>query len=163
MALGVPLALADAPAGEKKAELCMLCHRPDNTHAAPLLDGLPVNYLLRQFELYKSGKRFGPAMQTNLSPFSMEDWQDIAEFFASRPPAHAVTKATYDKQIEEIGSTIANCTGCANCHGPDYRGTMDVPRLAGQLRNYGPAHWQVATGSHSSPADVGIGTANPAG
>jgi cytochrome c553 len=97
--LGVPVALADAPAGEKKAELCMLCHRPDNTHAAPLLDGLPVNYLLRQFELYKSGKRFGPAMQVNLSPFSMEDWQDIAEFFSSRSPARAVTKAISDKQM----------------------------------------------------------------
>jgi cytochrome c553 len=136
MALGVPVALADAPAGEKKAELCMLCHRPDNTHAAPLLDGLPVNYLLRQFELYKSGKRFGPAMQTNLSPFSMEDWQDIAEFFSSRLPVRAVTKVTSDNQTEEIGSTIANGSGCANCHGPDYRGTKDVPRLAGQLRNY---------------------------
>jgi hypothetical protein len=44
VALGVPVALADAPGGEKKAELCMLCHRTDNTHAAPLLDGLPMNY-----------------------------------------------------------------------------------------------------------------------
>lgn len=81
MALGVPVALAGAPAGAKKAELCVLYHRPDNTHAAPILDGLPVNYLLRRFELYKSGKRFGPAMQTNLRPFSIEDRHDIAEFF----------------------------------------------------------------------------------
>lgn len=140
MALGVPVALADAPAGEKKAELCVLCHRPDNTHAAPLLDGLPVNYLLRQFELYKSGKRFGPAMQTNLSPFSIEDWQNIAEFFSLRPPVRAVTKLNSDKQTEEFGSTIANGYGCANCHGSDYRGTKDVPRLAGQLRNYLALH-----------------------
>jgi cytochrome c553 len=140
MALAVPVALADAPAGEKKAELCVLCHRPDNTHAAPLLDGLPANYLLKQFELYKSGKRFGPAMQTNLSPFSIEDWHDIAEFFSSRPPTRAVTKLNADKQTEEIGSTIANSYGCSNCHGSDYRGTKDVPRLAGQLRNYLALH-----------------------
>jgi cytochrome c553 len=140
MVLGVPIALADAPAGEKKAALCVLCHRTDNTHAAPLLDGLPVNYLLKQFELYKSGKRFGPAMQTNLSPFSVEDWHDIAEFFSSRPPTPAFTKLHADKQTEEIGSRIANSYGCANCHGSDYRGTKDVPRLAAQLRNYLALH-----------------------
>jgi cytochrome c553 len=106
-------------------------HRPDNMHAAPLLHGLPANYLLKQFALYKSGKRFGPAMQTNLSPFSIEDWHDIAEFFSSRPPTRAVTKLNADRQTEEICSTIANSYGCANCHGSDYRGTKDVPRLAG--------------------------------
>lgn len=141
MALGMPVALADAPAGGKKAELCVLCHRPDNTHAAPSLDGLPVNYLLKQFELYKSGKRFGPAMQTNLSQFSIEDWHDIAEFFSSRPPTRAVTKVyAADRQTNEIGSSIADNYGCGNCHGSDYRGTKDVPRLAAQLRNYLALH-----------------------
>lgn len=140
MALVSPAALADAPAGEKKAELCVLCHRPDNTHAAPLLDGLPVNYLLKQFEFYKSGKRFGPAMQTNLSPFSVEDWRDIAEFFSSRRPTTAVTKSNADKQTTEIGSRMATSYGCGSCHGSEYRGTSDVPRLAAQLRNYLALH-----------------------
>ena len=58
IALCGPVARADPSAGEKKAELCVLCHRQDNTHAAPILDGLPISYLLRQFEFYKSGKRF---------------------------------------------------------------------------------------------------------
>jgi cytochrome c553 len=140
MAVGVSVALADAPAGEKKAALCVLCHRPENTHAAPLLDGLPVNYLLKQFEVYKSGKRFGPAMQTNLSQLSVEDWHDIAEFFSSRPPTTAVTKRNADKQTEELGSRIANSYGCGDCHGSDFRGMKDVPRLAGQLRNYLALH-----------------------
>jgi cytochrome c553 len=99
-----------------------------------------VNYLLKQFEFYKSGKRFGPAMQTNLGPFSVEDWHDIAEFFSSRPSTSAVTKLSADKQAEETGSTIAQSYGCGNCHGSDYRGTKDVPRLAGQLRNYLALH-----------------------
>ena len=79
-------------------------------------------------------------MQTNLSPFSSEDWHDIAEFRSSRPPARALTKFTSDKQIEEIGSTIASRYGCASYHGSDYRGKEDVPRLAGQLRNYLALH-----------------------
>jgi cytochrome c553 len=99
--LGGPAALAQVPPGEKKAELCVLCHRVDNPHGAPSLDGLPVSYLLRQFEFYKSGKRFGPAMQTNLSPLSTEDWQDIAEYFSSRPATPAVTKVTSDQGVRK--------------------------------------------------------------
>jgi cytochrome c553 len=134
--LGVPVALADLPAGEKKAELCVSCHRVDNSHGAPILDGLPVTYLLRQFEFFKSGKRFGPAMQTNLNPLSTEDLHDIADYFSSRPPTRAFTRMTADQQAQELGSTIASDLGCDRCHGQSYRGTNDVPRLAGQLRNY---------------------------
>jgi cytochrome c553 len=136
IAPGVPVASADAPAGEKKAELCVLCHRPDNSHAAPVLDGLPAGYLLKQFELYKSGKRFGPAMQTNLSPLSTDDLQDIAEYFSSRPATSAVSRFAGDQAAQELGSTVARNLSCAGCHGQDYRGTNDVPRLAGQPRAY---------------------------
>jgi cytochrome c553 len=136
LGLHMPGALADVPAGEKKAELCVLCHRVDNSHGAPLLDGLPVDYLLKQFELFKSGKRFGPAMQVNLNPLSTEDLQDLADYFSSQPATRAATKITVDQQVQEFGSTVANDLRCAGCHGQDYRGTKDVPRLAGQLRNY---------------------------
>jgi len=136
LGINVPGALADAPAGEKKAELCVLCHRVDNSHGAPLLDGLAAGYLLKQFEWFKSGKRFGPAMQVNLSPLSSEDLQDIADYFSSHPATRAATKMTSDRQAQELGSTMASNLGCAGCHGGDYRGAEDVPRLAGQLRNY---------------------------
>ena len=142
IALGAPVASADAPAGEKKAELCVLCHRPNNSHAAPVLDGLPAGYLLKQFEFYKSGKRFGPAMQTNLSPLSTEDLQDIAEYFSSRPATPAVSRIAGDQAAQELGSTIAGNLRCAGCHGQDYRGTNDVPRLAGQPRVY--LAWHIA-------------------
>lgn len=135
-ALGGPVASAEAAAGEKKAELCVLCHRPDNSHAAPVLDGLPAGYLFRQFELYKSGKRFGPAMQTNLSPFSTQDLQDVAEYFSSRPATSAVTRFAGDRAAQELGSSIARNMRCAGCHGQDYRGTNEVPRLAGQPLAY---------------------------
>jgi cytochrome c553 len=136
IALDVPVASADAAAGEKKAELCVLCHRPDNSHAAPVLDGLPARYLFRQFELYKSGKRFGPAMQTNLSPFSTQELQDVAEYFSSRPATSAVTRFAGDQAARELGSSVASNMRCAECHGQDYRGTNEVPRLAGQPLAY---------------------------
>jgi cytochrome c553 len=130
----MPRALADD--AEKKAEPCMRCHSVDNTHGGPLLDGLPAGYLLKQFELYKSGKRFGPIMQSQMNALAIEDLQDIAAYFSSRRPTRASTKIAVDPQEAQLGLTIANDLRCAGCHGPDYRGTPDVPRLAGQLRSY---------------------------
>lgn len=114
----------------------MLCHSANNSHGAPLLDGLPERYLLRQFELYRSGKRFGPVMQSQLNALAPHELQDVAEFFSSRQPTRASTKIVDDQQAIQHGQTVASDSRCAECHGQDYRGTHEVPRLAGQLRNY---------------------------
>jgi cytochrome c553 len=132
----MPTARSDTLAIEKKAESCMTCHRIDNSHGAPLLDGLPAGYLLKQFELYKAGKRFGPVMQLQLTALASQDLGDIAEYFSSRRPTRASTKLAVDQQETQLGLTIANDLSCAECHGQGYRGTQNVPRLAGQLRNY---------------------------
>jgi cytochrome c553 len=79
-------------------------------------------------------------MQTNLNPLSAQDLQDIADYFSSRPSTRASTKATVDQESREFGSKIAKELGCAHCHGQNYRGSQDVPRLAGQLRNYLSLH-----------------------
>jgi cytochrome c553 len=129
-------ALSDVLAREKKAEACAICHRVDNSHGAPLLDGLPAGYLLKQFELYKSGKRFGPVMQVQLNALATQDLQDIAAYFSSRRSTRASTRIAVDQQVTQLGLTIANDLRCAECHGQEYRGTQDVPRLAGQPRNY---------------------------
>ncbi|MDF3075550.1 MAG: cytochrome c [Alphaproteobacteria bacterium] len=132
----VPAAFSQALPGEQKAEQCMRCHSVDNAHGGPLLDGLPAGYLLQQFEAYKSGQRFGPIMQSQFNALAAQDLREIASYFASRPPARASTKTGVDPQAAQLGQTIAGDLKCAACHGQDYRGTHEVPRLAGQLRNY---------------------------
>lgn len=138
MAYGIhmPSALSDDLAKEKKAESCVRCHSVDNAHGAPLLDGLPADYLLKQFELYKSGKRFGPIMQAQMNALAVQDLQDIAAYFSSRRPTRASTKIAVDQQEAQLGLKISNELKCGECHGKDYRGTHNVPRLAGQLRSY---------------------------
>jgi cytochrome c553 len=44
--------------------------------------------------------------------------------------------AATGKKIYEQGITDANVPPCANCHGPDAKGTGPFPRLAGQLDDY---------------------------
>src|SRR5918996_5742376 len=78
---------ADAKAGEKKAQLCLLCHKPENPLAyIPTLEGQTREYLFNQMKAYKEKRRADPVMQTNVAALSARDMRDIADYFASRKP-----------------------------------------------------------------------------
>ena len=128
-------ALADAKSGEKKAQLCLLCHKPGNVMAAaPLLEAQPSKYLVVATTDYKTGKRPEPNMKTNVERLSARDIKDIADYFASRPLVAGVlatdpaTVAAGDKRVAEMK--------CAACHGATFAGAEMVPRLAGQTTGY---------------------------
>jgi cytochrome c553 len=128
-------ALADAKAGEKKAQLCLLCHRPGNVIvSAPLLEAQPSAYLVKAITEYKTGKRPDPAMKTNVGSLSSRDIKDIADYFASRAPitgvqvTDAAKVAAGEKRVSELK--------CSSCHGRSFGGTEAVPRLAGQTTGY---------------------------
>jgi cytochrome c553 len=88
-------ALADAKAGEKKAQLCLLCHKPGNVIAsAPLLEAQPSAYLVKAITEYKTGKRTDPAMKQNVAALSSRDIKDIADYFAARPLSLACRSPT---------------------------------------------------------------------
>lgn len=138
MALSVQAsdALADKRAGEKKAQLCLLCHRVDGTVGAPTLEQQPSKYLAAQINLFKSGKRPGPSMQANVRNLSSKDIQDIAEYFSSQRAKSALFRTDPDPKAIALGAETAKQLGCASCHSEDFRGTTDVPRLAGQVPHY---------------------------
>ena len=128
-------AFADSKAGEKKAQLCLLCHKPSNVMAAaPLLEAQPAKYLVAATTAYKSGKRPDPVMQTNVAKLSARDIGDIADYFASRPPV----KGVYTADVTNAAAGEARMTElkCAACHGPAFAGADLVPRLAGQTTGY---------------------------
>jgi cytochrome c553 len=125
--------LADSKAGEKKAQLCLLCHKPGPV-GAPLLEAQPAKYLAAQIAAFKAGKRTDPAMRSNVANLSTRDIADIAEYFSKRP-AHVglfspdAGKATAgEKRVSELK--------CAGCHQPNFHGTEAIPRLAGQVPSY---------------------------
>jgi cytochrome c553 len=129
-------AFADKRAGEKKAQLCLLCHRVDSTVGAPTLEQQPSKYLVAQTNLFKSGKRDWPSMQVNVRNLSSKDIQDIAEYFSSQRAKSALFPTDPDPNQIALGAETAKQLNCASCHSQDFRGSKDVPRLAGQVPHY---------------------------
>ena len=136
-AVAAPLsdAWADARAGEKKAQLCLLCHRVDATVGAPTLEQQPTKYLVVQTNAFKSGKRTDPGMRANVASLSAKDIQDISDYFSSQRAKQAKF-ADPDPKAIALGAASAKQLDCGNCHSEDYRGAKDIPRLAGQVPNY---------------------------
>jgi cytochrome c553 len=85
-------AVSDARAGEKKAELCRLCHRTGGQFGTgiPLLEGRSKESLVADITAFKSGKRRSPAMDPSAERLTA---RDIADSFAARPAAPEATPA----------------------------------------------------------------------
>jgi cytochrome c553 len=126
---------ADARAGEEKAQLCLLCHKPNNPAIhVPTLEGQTREYLYNQIMAYRDKRRPDLYMQTNVASLSDEDIRDIAAYFASRPPVRA--SFVLDADAIARGRSAAGRLGCGTCHKPGFSGDGEVPRLAGLEPRY---------------------------
>lgn len=153
---------ADAPAkAEKKAEpthaermergkqiasaVCLACHGLDGyspISANPNIAGMPPEYIAKQLELYKTGKRVNPIMQGMAANLSPEDMKALGTYyFAQRGKSQAVAR---DKKLAERGQLIyrmgiaeTKVPACASCHGATGAGIpSQYPKLAGQWPEY---------------------------
>jgi cytochrome c553 len=129
---------ADAKAGEKKAELCLLCHKvayaSQPMATIPLLQGLPAGYLYRQIRAFKERRRAESVMQTNVAGLSDRDMRDIADYLSQQRPFRGAYQL--DPAKVAMGKARADELKCAACHLPTFRGAGEAPRLAGQTPGY---------------------------
>lgn len=129
------LTLADAAAGEDKAQLCVLCHKaaPDKRFA-PLLEQQPAEYLVSAIRAYKTRQRIENSMNVNTANLSEADIRDISDYFATKEfPNH-----TQDLDAAKItaGERLVGEMNCTSCHTAKFRGVGMMPRLAGQKVMY---------------------------
>ena len=152
---------ADAKAGEKKAQLCRICHRADNPPAyIPTLEGQTREYLFNQIKAYKEKRRPDPTMQTNVAQLSERDMRDIADYFASRKPVRGTFPL--DEAKASRGKARAEALKCAACHKDDYSGNKEVPRLAGvEPRYIAPQLVAFAEGQRAHPPSEGMRPLSP--
>lgn len=135
----------DLGAGSAKyGQLCVACHAADGnstTPANPKLAGQHPEYLLKQLQEFKSGKRANAIMSGMVAGLSDQDMVNIAFWVAGQTPkdgyASDVNLVREGERIYRGGVADRNIAACAGCHSPNGAGLpIQYPRLSGQHADY---------------------------
>ncbi len=124
--------------------VCVACHAADGNSAIaanPKLAQQHPEYLVKQLQEFKSGKRANAIMQGFASILSDDDMKNISWWLASKPATEGFAK---DKDLVALGERIyrggiaeRNIASCASCHSPNGAGIpSQYPRLSGQHADY---------------------------
>ena len=146
-ATALPVAAADPKVLARGEEIvqakCFICHGAEgesSSPAFPRLAGQNANYMVRQLNDYKSGRRKSSTMQPMVEDLNEADFKALGVFFASRPTfGHEVADpelAAVGLYIFKHGNPDSGVASCASCHGANAHGTESLPRLAGQHAQY---------------------------
>ena len=138
-------AAADLAKGQETyGGVCIACHGeagksmlPEN----PVLAQQHPEYLLKQLQEFKSGKRKEAVMQGMVASLSDADMRNISYWLATKPAKLGFAK---DKDTVALGERIyrggipdRQIAACAGCHSPNGVGIpAQYPRLAGQNADY---------------------------
>jgi cytochrome c553 len=131
---------AENPYPQRFATLCAACHgangRSDMPNT-PALAGQHMFYAITQLFLFREGRRNNEAMTAVAKGMSDADMQGFANVIATLPPVPAPPPATPpDPARMKKGAELARQHKCVFCHGDNFAGGQQVPRIAGQREDY---------------------------
>ena len=135
--LAGPASAQDVEAGRAKAAACVACHGPNGNSpnpVVPVLAGQTARYLYLQMKDFKEGRRTEPQMEPFLANLSRSDMHDIAAYFAAQKPVAPAFDADPAKVAR--GRAKAQEVLCTMCHLGGFKGQNEIPRVAGQHRDY---------------------------
>ncbi len=123
---------------------CASCHGADGNSGSPANPKLAQQhpeYLVKQLQEFKSGKRANPIMQGMAAGLSDADMKNIAAWLATQKAKPGFAK---DKELVALGERIwrggiadRQIAACAGCHSPNGAGIpAQYPRLSGQHADY---------------------------
>ncbi|WP_028455900.1 c-type cytochrome [Chitinilyticum litopenaei] len=139
---------ADVTKGKVIAEqVCAACHGIDGNSvipANPSLAGQHPDYLVKQLQEFKAGKRKNGQAAVMLgfaSTLSDADMRNVAAYFAQQQPKErgAANKdlIAAGKKIYRGGIASKNVPACMACHGPNGAGIpSQYPRMSSQHAGY---------------------------
>jgi cytochrome c553 len=124
--------------------VCAACHGADGNSGTPVNPKLAQQhpeYLVKQLQEFKSGKRNNAIMKGFASALSDEDMRNIAYWAGSKKAKPGFAK---DKELVALGEKIyrggvsdRQIPACASCHSPTGAGIpAQYPRLSGQHADY---------------------------
>ena len=134
----------DLAKGEASFAVCVACHGADGNSGTPTFPKLAQQhpqYIVKQLQEYKSGKRDNAIMKGFATALSDGDMKNIAAWLASKP---AKTGFAKDKDLVRLGEKIyrggiadRRIAACSGCHSPNGAGIpAQYPRLSGQHADY---------------------------
>jgi cytochrome c553 len=124
--------------------VCLACHGVDGNSGAPVNPKLAQQhpeYLVKQLQEFKSGKRNNAVMKGFASTLGDDDMRNIAYWATSKNIKPGFAK---DKELVALGEKIyrggisdRQIPACASCHSPSGAGMpAQYPRLSGQHAEY---------------------------
>jgi cytochrome c553 len=133
-----------AKGAEKYTAVCASCHGADGNSGSPenpKLAGQHPEYLVKQLQEFKAGKRKNAIMQGFAATLNDEDMRNIAYWATAQKQKPGFAK---DKELVTLGERIykggiadRQIAACAGCHSPSGAGIpSQYPRLAGQHADY---------------------------
>ncbi len=163
-----PVAKADLAKGEATyTAICASCHGADGNSGSPAYPKLAQqhqDYLVKQLQEFKSGKRANAIMSGMAAGLSDADMKNVSAWLSSKTAAPNFAK---EKDLVVLGERIY-CGGvadrqiaaCAGCHNPTGAGIpSQYPRLSGQHADYTMAQLNSFRehGNKGTGANVGRG------
>jgi cytochrome c553 len=126
------------------SQSCASCHSADGNSsiaANPKLAQQHPEYIVKQLQEFKSGKRKNAVMQGFASALSDDDMKNIAYWVTANKAKPGFAK---DKELVSLGERIyrggvqdRQIAACAGCHSPTGSGIpSQYPRLGGQHAAY---------------------------
>jgi cytochrome c553 len=130
--------------GQSYAAVCVACHAADGNSGTPVNPKLAQQhpeYLVKQLQEFKAGKRKNPIMQGIAASLSEADMKNISYWVAGQKLKTGFAK---DKELVALGERIyrggiadRQVPACAGCHNPTGAGNpAQYPRLGGQHAEY---------------------------
>lgn len=116
-------------------QLCLDCHHPAQRRGeVPLIEGQERDYLRHQLQRFRDRHRDGFPMAGLAAGMDDEALDELSDALAKR--SWRATEAGAEEGSIERGAERAEHLACASCHGENYQGAGDIPRLAGQQPGY---------------------------
>ena len=129
---------AFAASFEERMAACLACHgekgQSDNPEV-PSLGAQPSPYLVIQLYLFREKLRPVELMTEQTKDLTNDDLQKLADTIAAEPPPQPAA-GTPDPARIERGQALARQYRCAFCHGADFAGHDNIPRIAAQREDY---------------------------
>jgi cytochrome c553 len=149
-----------------KVAYCNTCHGMSGQgyrgfFPMPRLAGQQPEYFTNQLRAFDERRRANQYMYGVAHVLSPAMREALAKYFNGLNPkpldGAAAKLVSRGKKIYEEGISEANVPACMACHGPEAKGSGEIPRMAGQLHDYIVSkllNWSKERGQNAAKPDA---------